>query len=113
MSPFAQLFDDLVQIEATRPSGTVRGGFAACVMPIADADVLEPDAIQSDLARFSVLIAIEGPEGWNAAALGTRPQIGDIVILKSGLKSAVVKVSPVVDDWYELETREVRNVPAR
>ena len=104
---FEPMFDEIVSVLAKRPSGDISGGFRACVMPIADAGAILGDmSTQSTRARFSVLIAANGSQAWIEAALGSRPQIGDKIELKSGLKTSVVKVSPLVDSWYELEVEQ-------
>ena len=104
---FEPMFDDIVSVLAKREHGDVVGSFRACVMPIQDAAVIIGEmSTQSTLARFSVLIAANGSQAWLEAALGSRPQIGDKVELKNGLKTSVVKVSPIVDSWYELEVEQ-------
>ena len=104
---FEPMFDEIVSVLAKRPSGDISGGFRACVMPIADAAVIVGDvSVQSARPRFSVLIAANGSQAWLEAALGSRPQIGDKVELRNGLKTSVVKVSPLVDSWYELEVEQ-------
>lgn len=103
---FVPFFDDYVKVEATRPGGQViRGTFTACVMPIADADPFTEDSAQSKVMKFTVMIPSSGENGWLAAALGSRPQIGDRVELADGTRAAVTKVSPLCDTWYEMEVR--------
>lgn len=106
---FAPMFDDLVKVTARRiadgvnRSRIIRGGFRACVMPMLNDDQFCEDEVQSVRRRFSVLIAKSGPGAWNDRQ---PPQIGDVIELPSGLSVAVMKVIPVVDNWYELEARE-------
>lgn len=103
----ATFFDTLVKISAPRQSGEVSASFKACVMPISDADPIDPSlSIQSTRARFTVLLAANGSQAWIEAAIGSRPQIGDKIELASGMKTSVRKVSPLVDAWYELEVEQ-------
>ena len=103
---FAPFFDEIVKISATRGSQTISGGFRACVMPVQDAEALFDGSVQSTRPRFSVLVASSGNQAWIEAAIRSRPQIGDVVELKSGLVTAVRKVNPVVDAWYEIEVEQ-------
>ena len=102
---FEPFFTERVRIDAPRPAGTVSGVFSAAVFPIADDEPIIEDVAQSVRPKFSVLIPISGEGGWNFAALGTRPQIGDKVTLQNGTVAHICKVSPLVGDWYELEAR--------
>ena len=112
---FTPLFDAVVKVEATRPDPgantpgatvVIRGGFRACVMPLADEDPVVESASASRRKRWSVLIARKGRDAWSAAAVGSDPQIGDKVTFEDGVTASVSYVSTVVDTWYELEVRK-------
>ena len=104
---FEPMLDEIVSVHAPRDTGEISCGFRACVMPIADAaTIIGEMSTQSTRARFSVFIAANGSQAWVESVLGSRPQIGDRIELASGLKTSVVKVSPLVDSWYELETEQ-------
>ena len=102
---FEPFFTERVRIDAPRPGGEVSGGYKAMVSPILDDEPILEDMGESSRQRFAVLIPIRGEGGWNAAALGTRPQIGDKVTLQNGTIAHICKVSPLVGDWYEIEAR--------
>lgn len=103
----APFFDTLVKISAPRPSGDLSFSVKACVMPLSDAEPIDPSlSTQSTRARFSVLLSASGDQAWIEAAIGSRPQIGDRIELASGLKTSVRKCSPLVDAWYELEVEQ-------
>ena len=112
---FSPLFDAVVRVEAVRPDPgantpggtcTIRGGFRACVMPLADEEPVVESASASRRKRWSVLIARKGRDSWSSAAVGSDPQIGDRVTLEDGCTASVTHVSTVVDTWYELEVRK-------
>lgn len=103
---FEPFFDEFVKITARRQSGTFSGGFKACVMPIDNSsDILDTSA-QEGILKFSVLIPIRGDGAWIESAIGHRPQVGDVIELKNGMKTSVCKVSPIVDSWWEMEARQ-------
>jgi len=100
---FGMMFNDVVKVTGVRQGRTIRGSYAACSFPIHFDDPFEEDKMQSTRQRFSVMIAKSGPRSWNDKS---SPQIGDEIVLTNGLKTSVVKVSPVVGDWYEMEVRQ-------
>ena len=102
---FEPFFTERVRVDAPRPAGTVSGGFSAAVFPIADDEPIIEDVTQSVRPKFSVLIPISGEGGWNFAALGTRPQIGDKITLQSGVEAHIIKVAPLTGDYYEITAR--------
>ena len=101
-SAFAPMFDEHVSIEAVRPSRTIRGTFAACVMPVSIDDPFAETEAESKRLTVSVLLAKRGADAWNDR---TAPQIGDKITIEAGVMFAVTKVNPLVSEWYEIEAR--------
>ena len=99
---FAVFFDEMIALEGKRPNGaTVRGTFAACVMPAEKLDPFAEDAAQSKIYKRGVLIAKTGDNAWNDRE---PPQIGDKLTI-NGTAWAVASVDPFCDDHYTLEVR--------
>jgi hypothetical protein len=51
------------------------------------------------------LIPASGEGGWNLAALGTRPQIGDKLTLADGTVLHITKAAQLIGDHFEIEAR--------
>lgn len=103
---FEPMFDEIVSFLAKREYGDIVGSFRACVMPIQDMEAVFDDSVQSHVQRFSVLIPNSGASAWLEGALGSRPQVGDVIEFKSGIRAAVTKVSTIADSWFEMEARQ-------
>lgn len=102
---FDVFFTERVRIDAEREGGRVSGGYRAAVYPGADDEAILEGSIQSTRQVFTVLIPASGEGGWNLAALGTRPQIGDKLTLADGTVLHITKAAQLIGDHFEIEAR--------